>query len=117
MVTVCDTKVLYDTEFEAELAANRQYDAMYHYRCPGTRHYHIAHVKKQERQGYGYGWGKCPGCKKLYKTKQLKKHQLKCKEILTNGTKYQERWFRRGTDANVPSRNASDSQLNELPVR
>lgn len=87
MNTVCDTKQLYDTEFEAELAANRHKDEMTHYLCPGTRHYHIAHVDRSKRQGHGFGWGKCPDCQRLFKNKTLKKHKLHCRKTLDDRTR------------------------------
>lgn len=42
----CDVKVLYDTEFEAEIAASKVSfklgSEMEAYQCPGTKHWHIA---------------------------------------------------------------------------
>lgn len=70
--TVCDTKVLYDTEFEAEIACARHSDDMKPYRCPNTGHYHITHIRKEERLGAGHGHSICDTCKLIYRT--AKKH-------------------------------------------
>lgn len=75
---VCDSKVLYDTKFEAELAAARKsWDAVV-YMCPGTKHFHIAHRDRTERMGYGYKLMKCPKCKEWIKRKGASKHIKKC---------------------------------------
>lgn len=75
---VCDTKVLYDTEYEAEIAARKaehNYNSpMHHYSCYGSGgvsipHYHIAHDYKEHRRGAGKGYIKCPSCYLLMKDK------------------------------------------------
>lgn len=78
----CDHKKLYDTEFEAELAAVKFEsffgEEMRAYRCPGTRHFHITHVDKA-RQGLArLGQKKCPKCDNWVKNKKYSKHVSKC---------------------------------------
>lgn len=75
---VCDSKVLYDTEWEAIHAAQRKtWDAV-PYKCPGTNHWHIAHKDKNQRFGYGFKMMECPNCKKIIKRKGASKHIKKC---------------------------------------
>lgn len=73
-MTVCDTKILYDTEFEAQLAVAKHVDEMTYYRCPGTRHYHLTHKRKQERLGHGKTGVKCPECNRIMSKKEFKQH-------------------------------------------
>jgi hypothetical protein len=89
-LSVCDTKVLYDTEFEAEIAARKyehRYDTdMRHYRC-GT-HWHIAHVKKYERRGTGHRYRKCYKCGLIMKNEVFLENKHVCskeKRPLGNG--------------------------------
>lgn len=53
MSNPCDIKVLYDTEFEAEIAAAKMgYKLgveMVSYRCPNTSHWHIANADPELR--------------------------------------------------------------------
>jgi len=78
-MNVCDSKVMYDTEFEATLAAARKdWDAV-PYQCKGTKHWHIAHKNKSERMGYGYKMMKCPKCGDIVRRKGASKHVGKCR--------------------------------------
>jgi len=75
---VCDSKVMYDTEFEAELACAKKSWAAVPYKCPGTNHFHITHKNKAERLGFGGRVMKCPKCEKLVKRRGASKHIGKC---------------------------------------
>lgn len=77
---VCDSKVLYDTEFEAQRGAAIHKDEMYHYRCPGTLHYHISHVDRSKRLGHGSNF-RCPKCGVYRAKKGASKHVRKCRGI------------------------------------
>ena len=67
-MNVCDTKKLYDTEFEAQIACARLKDwNMEPYRCPNTGHYHITHKDRENRKGAGFGFARCEDCREIYK--------------------------------------------------
>lgn len=73
----CDVKRLYDTEFEAEIAASKaSYDLdseMVHYRC--GLHWHIANKAKKNRsknRKHHQTW--CSACKVYMKSKNYKNH-------------------------------------------
>lgn len=76
-ITVCDTKVLYDIRFEAEIAsakASMKYGEEFKpYRC-GT-HYHITHVDKSKRRGVGKKHWKCPLCGMIMKERKMDSHE------------------------------------------
>jgi hypothetical protein len=85
-LSVCDTKVLYDTEFEAEISARKvewKYGSkMHHYACYGdgtvrTPHYHIAHKHREERRGAGKNYTRCPGCYLIMRNRYdvIRKHR------------------------------------------
>lgn len=78
VIQACDSKVLYDTEFEAELAAGKAPFEAEAYRCPGTNHYHITHKNKEQRLGYGAKMKPCPTCKQMVKRKGSMKHIRSC---------------------------------------
>lgn len=82
MYNPCDAKTLYDTEFEAERASSiTSYEfgtEMVPYRCPGTRHWHIAnkHVKNRSRnRKFNKTW--CSVCEVYMKAKNYNKHLQK----------------------------------------
>lgn len=75
-LTVCDTKTLYDTEFEAIIAAAKKsyrFDQeMVPYACYGhggvsKPHWHLTHIHPHERSGSGKGYKKCINCGELFK--------------------------------------------------
>jgi hypothetical protein len=73
----CDVKILYDTEFEAEIAASKSSYAlgaeMIHYRC-GT-HWHVANKEKKNRSKYRkhhQTW--CEACNTYMKASRYKGH-------------------------------------------
>lgn len=74
--TTCQTKVHFDTNFEAERAASitshRYGDEMMAYRC--QQHYHITHVDPDKRLGYGHRFKKCDDCGEVYRLDQAKRH-------------------------------------------
>lgn len=74
---VCDTKTLYDTEFEAEVAAakvgHRRDEEFEHYQC--GRHWHICHTDPTKRRGAGKKHWRCPSCKNIYRKKTAEKHK------------------------------------------
>lgn len=76
-LNVCDTKVLYDTEFEAEIAASKatgRFDEEFlHYRC-GT-HWHISHSDPVMRRGAGKKHWRCPRCKWIVRRANAPKHK------------------------------------------
>ena len=80
--TVCQTKVHFDTEFEAERAASitsSNYGSeMMSYQC--GPHWHITHVNPDERQGAGYRFKKCEDCGEIYKKTKRFKHRCEEKE-------------------------------------
>lgn len=80
---VCDRKILYDTEFEAQAAAykyeSKTGDEMKPYRCPGTSHYHITHKDRSKQTGIGGRYMKCPTCGIIRKKKGSNKHVSRCK--------------------------------------
>ena len=69
-LAVCDTKTLYDTEFEATIAAAKKSfqfgQEMAAYPCNPSHlrhpHYHLTHVRKNERRGAGSRYIKCESC-------------------------------------------------------
>lgn len=76
-ITPCDTKVLYDTHFEAELAVARHAVPMEVYPC--GKHFHLTHADKRKRLGHGKvtRFSRCPHCKQIYNRKswrQSNKH-------------------------------------------
>lgn len=76
-LSVCDTKTLYDTEFEAEIAAvkeshRRGIDFTY-YQC-GT-HWHLTHRDYTQRRGVGKRYWRCPKCKEIVKKSNAWKHK------------------------------------------
>lgn len=78
-MNVCDTKVLYDTEFEATIAAAKHRTEMVIYKC--GRHYHLTHANPKKRIGLGgtRKFRRCPFCKQIYGRKSVKAHQLHLK--------------------------------------
>ena len=83
MITVCDIKKMYDTEFEAQVGAAKTTgflgEEMIHYQC-GT-HWHIAHLDPTKRRGVGHKHWRCPKCKTIETNKNAKKH--KCDKVNT----------------------------------
>ena len=77
--SVCDTKVLFDTLWEAERMASRVKFEAEVYRCPGTKHYHITHKKIEERIGFGSKVTLCPVCGELKNKRRIAKHITRCK--------------------------------------
>lgn len=73
----CDTKVLYDVEFEAEIAAvkkTHQYGEEFKpYRC--GKHWHITHRFKAQRKGVGSSYYKCPECQLIMKKSKRRRHE------------------------------------------
>lgn len=76
---VCDTKVFYDTEFEATVAAARKTVEhgveMEPYPCYGhggvsTPHFHLTHKYINHRRGAGKGFERCPDCSEVYSHRQ-----------------------------------------------
>lgn len=84
---VCSSKILYDTEFEAEITAARL-EGMVPYRCPGTAHYHLTHKEKNKRRGFGHRKGMCPKCGLIRNRHGLNKHIHKCKGERQEGLTY-----------------------------
>lgn len=74
----CDSKVLYDVEFEAELAAvkfeSHSGEKMRAYRCPGTNHFHITHVDKEKQGKKRLGKTKCVRCGVFVRNNKYRKH-------------------------------------------
>jgi hypothetical protein len=84
----CDTKVLYDTEFEAEVAAAKHRTAMEVYKC-GT-HYHLTHADPTKRIGHGNPdrYRRCPHCKLIYqRTNSIQSERHFNGQCLTGGGK------------------------------
>lgn len=80
-LTVCDTKIFYDTEFEAKIAAAKnRYDEMVEYPC-GT-HWHITHANPDKRRGAGKKHFRCPHCKGIFKRTREPFHSCPEKEAL-----------------------------------
>ena len=92
---VCNSKTMYDTEWEAELASAKITDELVPYRCPGTKHYHLTHMDREQRRGAGRGWKKC-ACGEIIKTAKrgFDKHVQQC-EIM----KEAERERQHGSEA------------------
>lgn len=82
-MSVCDSKVFYDTEFEATRAAVKTEfaigEAMEPYLCPGSRHWHITHSDKSQRRGAGHRYAKCPDCGQIMKKYKMEQHIERCK--------------------------------------
>ena len=81
ILSVCDTKIFYDTEWEATLAAGRTEDKfgeeMEPYQCGS--HWHITHKNPDHRKGVGGSkFTKCRNCGEVMKRFMLDKH--KCEE-------------------------------------
>lgn len=80
-MNVCDTKRLFDTEFEASIAVahvEAQFGGEYtQYQC-GT-HWHIAHANSADRRGAGKHYWRCPVCKHITPRQAASKH--KCGNI------------------------------------
>lgn len=74
-MNVCDTKVLYDTEFEATVAAAKHRTDMIPYQC--GRHWHLTHADPRKRLGHGGAkkFRRCPSCKQIYNRRDTKAHQ------------------------------------------
>lgn len=74
-ITVCDTKVMYDTHFEAELAlARSEYmsgSEMEIYEC--GRHFHLTTKDRSKRRGVGHKYFKCE-CGKIVKVGHVERH-------------------------------------------
>jgi hypothetical protein len=75
--TPCDVKILYDTEFEAEIAASKATHGlgaeMIYYRCGA--HWHIANKAKanrSRRRKHHQSW--CEDCQVYMKAKNYKRH-------------------------------------------
>lgn len=83
-ITVCKTKVHYDTEFEATLGANKaEYkygEEFVPYQC--GPHWHITHKDRSKSIGTGKFYARCPNCHVIMKRSKVKKH--KC-EGVNNG--------------------------------
>lgn len=75
--SVCDTKVYFDTEFEAEISAAKveakHGGEFIPYRCGS--HWHLTHKNLLERRGAGHKYWRCPKCKKIVKRGQRDKHE------------------------------------------
>lgn len=75
--TVCQTKVHFDTEFEAEravaIAEYRFGDELISYAC--GRHWHITHKDLDRRQGFGHRFKKCENCGEVVKRSEMHKHK------------------------------------------
>lgn len=82
-LTVCDTKKLYDTEFEAVIAAQKLEDKfgeeMVPYKCWPHAHYHLTHKNRKARRGVGKAFIKCEDCGRIMKRSKMDKHKGKCK--------------------------------------
>ncbi len=81
MITTCDTKKFYDTEFEATVFAAK---TSWHsgsefipYKC--GRHWHITHADPTKRRGVGRKYWRCPKCKRIEKNKNARNH--KCDNV------------------------------------
>lgn len=78
-VTTCQTKVAYDTQFEAELAIAKVEeiwgDEMRAYQCWPWGHWHLTHKDRQKRLGYGNAFTICPGCAVMMKKTRMPKHK------------------------------------------
>lgn len=80
-LTVCDTKILYDTEFEATVMAAKQHRAnMVPYQC--GRHWHLTHADLEKRRGFGGKHSRCPFCKQIYKRTKIMRHECAAKRAL-----------------------------------
>ena len=79
----CDQKVLYDTEFEAQLAVYKTEahmgEAFRFYRCPDTKHFHISHVDTDKRNQARRGRTKCEKCHNFIRNERFNKHERNCK--------------------------------------
>lgn len=81
VIKVCDSKVMYDTEWEATRAAivyDHDDGEMRPYRCPGTNHFHITHVQKNKRVGHGRNKVKCLTCNDLISKNNIVRHRVRC---------------------------------------
>ena len=76
-ITVCQTKVHYDTEFEAILGANKaefKYgEEFVPYQC--GKHWHITHKDPTKSIGTGKYYVRCPNCRRILKRSKMKKHK------------------------------------------
>lgn len=82
-MNVCDTKRLFDTEFEASIGV-AQVEAKFggeytKYQCGS--HWHIAHANPAHRRGAGKHYWRCPVCKQIAPRQAASKH--KCDKIST----------------------------------
>lgn len=66
-VSICNTKVFYDTEFEATIAAAKHDTLMEPYKCGTCSGYHLTHRFPAQRRGYGSRAKRCPNCKQLFR--------------------------------------------------
>ena len=83
-MNVCDTKVMYDSEIEADIAAAHSNSEMESYECGDKyKHWHLTHKKKEERLGHGRGakYGKCRYCKRIMKRVNLPRHNCSARKI------------------------------------
>lgn len=75
-VSVCQTKMHFDTEFEAQRAAaiaeDKYGEEMMPYQC--NWHWHLTHANPDKRRGFGHRYRKCDDCGELYKIGK-KKHR------------------------------------------
>lgn len=83
-MNVCDTKKLFDSEFEASTVAAKMsasYGTEFEtYRC--GRHFHITHKNPKLRRGVGHGHWRCPKCKQIARRNKAFKHKCGIKEVL-----------------------------------
>lgn len=80
-LSVCDTKRLCDTEYEAVVLAakmsHKYNQEQVPYKCGS--HWHITHLDPAQRRGVGKKFWRCPTCKYICKSAKAFKH--KCDRI------------------------------------
>lgn len=83
-MNICDTKVFYDTEFEATISAAKHKEDMRIYQC-GT-HWHLTHADETKSRGFGGGrrYTRCPHCKQIYRRSNTKVHMRHFRQACLN---------------------------------
>lgn len=85
-LTACDTKTLYDTEFEATIAAAHKFsqygEEMVVYACNPSNlrlpHYHLTHKLREQSRGAGKRYSKCPDCGLIMRRKKFEQGKHTC---------------------------------------